>query len=179
MSKPKTEFNPESARRLKLFLREKKLTQCEFAERVGIAQNTLSRIVNGRVPLTESTATLIKAVFPEIRVEWLMGIEDEKTESEKSLSDLCELSEEWKEIFRAVSLLAHREGYNIGIELKDGQPEIEAAINAARQGYAIVKDGKVAGYIPLERFNLLCIDIQELTAQRIRSYLRETEGEHG
>lgn len=45
-----------------------------------ISMNTLSKIVNGKSPLTPYVADKIVKCFPGTRYEWLMGIDDFETE---------------------------------------------------------------------------------------------------
>ena len=83
MAKIKQEVNPKSANRLKQLYAEQNITQTWLSEKTGISQNTLSRIANGKAPLSHRIASYIVELFPDIRAEWLMGDDDFQTEMDK------------------------------------------------------------------------------------------------
>lgn len=83
MAKTKQEVNPKSADRLKQLYRTRNITQFWLSEKTGISQNTLSRIANGKAPLSHRIAGDIIELFPDIRAEWLMGEDDFQTEMDK------------------------------------------------------------------------------------------------
>lgn len=54
------------------------MTQAELAEKLGYSDpNTISMIVNGRRSLTQEKAMMIVDLFPDTRLDWLMGREQE------------------------------------------------------------------------------------------------------
>lgn len=82
--RPKKQVNQLSSKRLGILLDELKkrdgISQIDFAERIHMAQQNVSRLRNGRVNLSAEHAKSIAAAFPEYRVEWLLGLDDFKTE---------------------------------------------------------------------------------------------------
>ena len=93
MSRKKTEINPIRAERVKLLISREHITQTEFAERIDMTQQNISRIVQLKQPLTEETARRIIGRFPDYRIEWLLGYDDainydewaEKTQYKKDI----------------------------------------------------------------------------------------------
>ena len=77
MAKPAKEINPKSAKNLKQLCHDTGITQAKLSELSGITQNTISKIVTGKSPLTHNVAMQIVEVFPMYRAEWLEGIDDE------------------------------------------------------------------------------------------------------
>ncbi len=110
MSRQKTEIVPERVKRLKEIIKSSNLTNKQFAALIGISPQSLSKIINFKVTLTEDTARKICAAFPSYRVSWLLCFDDDKTQRERSLTlvnsdrytlDLC------------VSVLARLAGYDL------------------------------------------------------------------
>lgn len=81
--------------RLKQLLDEKKLSQSEFAEQVGIQRSSLSHLFSGRNKPSIDLLLKIKKQFPETDLEWLItGGKSPLTESRlKKDSVLSEKSE--------------------------------------------------------------------------------------
>lgn len=174
MARTRQKVNPKSADRLKQFYREHKITQERLSEVTGISQNTLSRIANGKAALSHVVATEIVKVFPDIRVEWLMGLDDYRTENERTFSLFSDWNREWKRRLGAVCILAALSGYEINLfPENEAKASVEVALESIKEGYKITKDGQVLARCTLERFNLLALDCQELVEQRIKSYVRE------
>lgn len=174
MSRKRTEINPVRGERLRQLLSEQGVDQKDLAEEIGYTKEHISYIINGKRNLTEDAARAIVQMFPPTRFEWLMGYDGYKTETEKMLSEFNDFNNEWKTRLRAVRVLAYLSGYNIELfSDEENEHDVQTVLRAIKNGYKIIKDGVVVGFCPLERFNLLALDIQELTEQRIKSYLRE------
>ena len=61
MPKSKTEINPVSIERVKQVINESGMTQKDFAKKVLFyEQQTLSKIVNGKAPLTRESAAILR-----------------------------------------------------------------------------------------------------------------------
>lgn len=174
MSKPRQEINPVSGERLKQFCKKYGITQLKLSAVIDVTPNTLSKICTGKAPLTYRVANEIVKHYPQVRREWLMGIDDFETETKKSLAEFSCWKNEWERRLDAVQILAYLAGYEINLfEQNEGPYQIEKAIENIKEGYKIIKDGKVLATCTLERFNLLALDCQELVEQRIKSYVRE------
>lgn len=94
MPKSKTKINPVSIERVKQVINESGMTQKDFAKKVLFyEQQTLSKIVNGKAPLTRESAARIAQYFKDINAAWLMGESDCKTKHEQEFydfyADLC------------------------------------------------------------------------------------------
>lgn len=85
MPKSKTEINPVSIERIKQVINESGMTQKDFAKKVLFyEQQTLSKIVNGKAPLTRESAARIAQYFKDINAAWLMGESSYKSKDEYS-----------------------------------------------------------------------------------------------
>lgn len=85
MPKSKTKINPKCIERVKQIIRESGMTQKEFAKKVLFyEQQTLSKIVNGKAPLTRESAARIAAYFENINDAWLLGESDIKSKDKYS-----------------------------------------------------------------------------------------------
>ena len=82
MARPKLIINPLQGKRVKTVCEREKITQIELSKKTYISQQLISKIVNGRAHLTQTTAELICKAFPQYRVEWLMGMDDFVTKEE-------------------------------------------------------------------------------------------------
>lgn len=93
MSRPKTDINPLRAERVKTMISREGISQSDFAARVPLTQQAISRIVNLKTALTEETAAAIIRAYPIYRIEWLLGfdnymtINDLKSDYIKNLCD--------------------------------------------------------------------------------------------
>lgn len=151
-----------------------KLTQFQLAELSGFESvESISKIERGERNLTPKRAGELAKVF-HVRKEYLLCMDNFKTENEKELFELREWDTEWKRRLNAVRVLAYLCGYEIDI-FTDGKMShsVENVLHSFDEGYKIQKDGKVLACCSLERFNLIALDCQELVEQRIKSYVRE------
>lgn len=150
-----------------------KLTQFELAELSEFSVESISKIERGERNLTLKKAEKLAKIL-HVRKEYLLCMDDFKTENEKELFKLREWDTEWKRRLNAVRVLAYLCGYEIDI-FTDEQTShsIETVLHSFKEGYKIKKDGEVLACCSLERFNLIALDCQELVEQRIKSYLRE------
>lgn len=183
MGRKPTEINPECGKRLKSLIESSDMTATELARRVHCSQQHISRIINGRCPLKPDFAALIAKEFPGTNVAWLLGVSNHQTMTEENLAEFSEWDTEWKRRLMAVRTLAFLAGYKIDIFPSKGDSAkitVETALQSVQEGYKIRKNGQELGTCPLERFNLLALDCQELVEQRIKSYLREVSdnGKH-
>lgn len=84
--RPKKQVDPVCAKRFGIILDELKrrrgISQTEFAKRLHMAQQNVSKLKNGKVVLSKEHAEDITKAFPEYRAEWLLGLDNFKTEEE-------------------------------------------------------------------------------------------------
>lgn len=72
-------IDPQSAVRLKQLCNDAGISQSKLSELSGVTQNTISKIMTGKSPLTHNVALQIVDAFPMYRAEWLEGVDDEPT----------------------------------------------------------------------------------------------------
>lgn len=74
--KTKTSIHEERINRINFILKHEGITQSEFAGKIDMAQQNLSRIMRGKSPVTEGCAERIEKAFPEYSAKWILGYED-------------------------------------------------------------------------------------------------------
>ena len=92
MSKPKTDLNPVRALRVKTIIEREGINQTEFAARVHLTQQAVSRIVNMKTALVEGTARDIVKAFPDYSLLWLLGLSDDMTEADEFYSHYARIN---------------------------------------------------------------------------------------
>ena len=155
------------------------ITQKKLAAIIDRTPEALNRSLSQN-KLSKASAEAIAAFF-HVRFQWVLGYDDFKTEAECARAELGEAQAK----IRSVRILAYLAGYDV-VLFSDSQynnnHSIEETLQAVKEGYKRLNaaDGKVLASCPIERFNLICQDVLELTAQRIKSYIREVtpDGEH-
>jgi len=106
MSRPKTDINPIRANRVKTIIDREDMSQSDFAARVPLTQQAISRIVNMKTALTEETAAAIIRAYPRYRLEWLLGYDDYMSESDQFDDFVSRINEEHDNNVFAVRHLA-------------------------------------------------------------------------
>lgn len=188
-----TENQKKAKERLRIILEISGMKQGEFGRKIlGIEgkkdptypdRYTCAIFNDNKTPLSSKKARRIKEKFPWIRYEWITGEDDYMTDNDKKFALIAESSKEhfasllsFKEEVDSRNIafisLAHLAGYEIFL---DSDNSVESLLAATKTGYTVIKEGKAIAHIPLEKLNLLSLDIQELVEQRIRSFLRESE----
>lgn len=79
----KQEIKPEQGKRLKLCLQYANQTQIQLAEKTFISQQTISKIINGKAPLSLDNAVRFSRAL-DVRLEYLLLEDDDMTILEKS-----------------------------------------------------------------------------------------------
>lgn len=185
MAKIKQEINPKCAERLKELCKRFNTTQTAISEAAYISQNTLSKIAQGKAPMTYTVASAIASIFPSVgtfpsvSVEWLMGNDDYMNFVEEGVSHISTVAKESKDRGKAVRTLIRLAGYEIGniddTPNSSKEKKIESMKYYLEHGIPIRKSEQIIAHIPVEKFRLIELDIQELAELRIKSYLREVE----
>lgn len=90
-----TPINPISAARLKEILCVMHLSQQDLANAIDVSLVTINAILNERKPLTPRVAELITEKFPVINSQWLLGLSDNRNNSDGDtfFSLLCKVRE--------------------------------------------------------------------------------------
>lgn len=76
MGRKATEINPIRAERVKTIIKREGITQIKLAEMLFRTPQNISAIVNANIALTEETAKQIITLFPDYRLQWLLGYDD-------------------------------------------------------------------------------------------------------
>lgn len=126
--------------RLKLVMKEQHCTQAQLAERVGRATNHISMIVRGERNLTIENAKRIAKVL-NVRPEWLLGLDDFKTERDVSQAALTYVGAVHILIEYAVEMM----GYSLKMDGQNGDPENPPC-------YYLTKDEKIILPISLDEY---------------------------
>lgn len=88
--------------RIRIIMESQKMSQQDFALKLGISPASLSSIFNGRTNPTSNHTIAIHSAFPEISINWLMFgegnmmVDDENARSEKTDNTLEEKEGETK-----------------------------------------------------------------------------------
>lgn len=178
--KSRTEINLECVNRLKKLLSDHDTTQTELCKMTGFSMNTISKICNGKSPLTPYVAGEIVKCFPGTRYEWLMGNDEFETElllqGYKAFRPYMEKKKREKAVssfFRSLNLSF---SFNVPDDPKwklstdefisrATDKELEKAFTEAEDllhspsSYVIEKDGEVLGYCSQQEKNALFEEI--------------------
>ena len=171
MSKMKAEINPIRAERVKVLIQRENITQQEFATKIFQTQQNVSRIINLKTALTETTARDIVRAFPEYRLSWLLGIDDYMTESDCFDGLMQRLDREHDDniiVARHLSKLHH-----IDFQLySSGMIQDETGRHS--DCFLVRKDGKQA-YITYNDLTDLICDLAALTDSRITRLIEKNQ----
>lgn len=141
MSRKKIEINPKCGERISLVLKEHKISQKQLADGLYYTQQQISRVVTGKDRLTEDLAKNITGflksnnIATDIRYEWLMCMDDFKTEGER-IHSICSQSIERDEI---INRLIELHGYKVALEkifTSEGKDTEEDQLEADKKALA-------------------------------------------
>ena len=134
MGRPSKKINPICGQRLKTILKEQNVTQQQLSEKIHLSQVTISNIICGKASLTDETADAIKALFPQYRLQWLLGYDKYKTDDEINRS-LLHISE--REIAKenafisGIAMIAAR--YNYDIKFTSNNMTVKPACSESKE----------------------------------------------
>lgn len=115
MGRTKARLNPKASERIKLLLRERKMTQRELANQAGLSEQLVSGILGNNRGLTEEVAKMIADVFKPVSYEWIMGDSDNRTNAERILRGMNLRAERSNKIVELIDL----HGYSVSENLED------------------------------------------------------------
>ena len=115
MSKKKEDINPKRGKRLKTLLKQENTTQEHLSDTIGVSQQWISKVINGKAQLTERMAHDIAALYPEknLLYKWLLCEEDYQSWIEKLYGGLAEAEEEQILLHRGFFAFAALDGYEV------------------------------------------------------------------
>lgn len=82
MARKRVDINPAWGENLRKICKDQGITQVELGKKIGLTQQTISKIAQGHASLTTQTANAIVKLFPQYRFQWLMGYDRYATEGE-------------------------------------------------------------------------------------------------
>lgn len=172
MSKNRVNRNPECGRRLKELITSNGMTRDKFAERLPCSTGHISSIIYGKRSLTIDMAQRIKSeIFPDIRIEWLLCIDDFKTQEEKDAHS----KEMWEKSHKAA--LLYDEAFKCfidGIEDLCGYGLHSQGTDILIGDYIAVSDstGEKIGAIPAESFDRLKREIENFASYSLNLLIK-------
>ena len=163
MSKKRTPINPDSIERLKRMMAELNVNQSQLSKEIGIHKNTMSKMIQGKAPLTTTIAKLVEKRFPEYSYSYLMGETEYKNETEhhnRIVNDIYnQLTSSNEMIFSLIQMEVNAFGYKIEeIPRTDGNPTPTYKLEG-KSGDNFIMESSIAfqikRYIHLEALNLM------------------------
>lgn len=106
MSKKKTEINPVPADRFNTILSRENIKQTELSEKLHLTQQTISNIKRKKQNLTDQTARAIIELFPDYRIEWLLGYDDIMTHTDELRGMIHNMADTAEAINQTIRLIA-------------------------------------------------------------------------
>lgn len=88
MARPKLEIKRTPQERVRRILKAEGLTQCEFSKKIGVSQQTISKIINGRINVSELFAQRINKSFPKYNVSWILGFDGTKGDGNVKIDEV-------------------------------------------------------------------------------------------
>ena len=76
--RPAKKIKPEQSVRLKSLLDNEDIKQKQLSAMIPISQQTISKIVQGHAPISNSLAERIIELFPQYSLQWLLGYVDDR-----------------------------------------------------------------------------------------------------
>lgn len=141
MPRKKKEINPKQSERLQIILKEQNINQKELAKRIFLSEKTISAIVTGKASITPDTATSLVDLFPEAgyRYQWIMGIDDHKTNRDMFISVIQDSQIEADLLYSGLIAFLRLSGYEVSYAYEnDGT--IEGIVKNQTAGYVIKRE---------------------------------------
>ncbi len=149
--------NPLSGQRVKELLKERKAegkqaSQEWLAEQLDISTVYLSDIVRGIKRLTPEMAMKIIKIFPSVRMEWLLGEDDFKTEAARFHSVIDTMNHEGNLLYTGLCAFAMLTDYEVTPPNLPNTGSVENYLKELKAGYRIMKDNQTVT-LSLEEMN--------------------------
>ena len=143
MGRSKVEINPIRGKRLQTIIKESGESNISFAKRFGYSAEHISQIIIGKRRLTDAFVERIIAEYPKYRIEWLLGIDDYKTESERLLLPLAMEAVEHDTLFLSLSALSQLNDFTIlRPRIPPNDASVEEIHSSIVNGFTVTKGGK-------------------------------------
>lgn len=185
MARKKGEVNTIRGERLGKLLSWYGIDQKDFAEGIGYTKEHISYIINGHRNLTIDAAERIVKMFPDIRIEWLMGYDDYPTRLDVDAAPLVHEMDVRKGSRGAMQILAKLAGYEISTRAGDSAKCYRVVINSDGYSkepmnlvYIISKGGKEIGQCDDSRYHALAKEVAEFAEFKLQKLCNELGGKH-
>lgn len=184
MSVRSSSSNPESGKRIKKLLKKNKITQSNFAAQIPISEKHLSQIVTGRRNLTRDIAERIASLFPGVRAEWLLCLDNWETEAEVQAAQDEIANTAWVET-EALDAFAGLSGYVFKLNIRnrtetlliDG--ESVPVATCSHNAWNIYNNGKLVATCTLAELEAISAEIAEFTEFKIKKLCERKRGNNG
>lgn len=166
------EINPESGRRLKELIVKSGKTQKTIADILNCEPQHISNIVRGKRRLTPDMAQEIKTrIFPDVRIEWLLGTSNFKTDRDKEEHS----AKVWEDNHKAQ--LFHDKVFQCfidGIEDLCGWGLRSLGSDILIGDYISVSDesGEAVGVLPLDEFKTFQQEIEHYASYQLNLLIK-------
>lgn len=193
MGRKRTEINPIRGQRLRELLSELDIDQKELAETIGYSPEHISYVINGRRNLTQDAAESIAKAIPGVRVEWLMALDNFRTEKEYEEYPFAKTAVDKQFSKQAVEMLAATSGFRfkvtgstgvtlslddvLGLSVEDRE-NIQRNLPKIRGdcAYCVERHGKKLFEMSIDDFNDLIGEVKDFVEFRILKIYER--GEH-
>lgn len=182
MARKRSEVNAIRGKRLGELLSWHGIDQKDFAEKIGYTKEHISYIINGHRNLTIDAAEKIVKIFPDIRIEWLMGYDDYRTQIDVDAAPLVHEMDVRKGSRGAMQILSKLAGYEITTENHSGERHYRVALNSDGCSleqvdlvYIISKGGKEIARCDDSRYHALAKEVAEFAEFKMQKLCNELE----
>lgn len=87
MARKRVHINDECGKRLATIIKSEGETQASLAEKIGLSRKTMSNMVTGKASVTRETAEMVIGLYPNYRIEWLLGFDDVENKAGETNTD--------------------------------------------------------------------------------------------
>ena len=161
------------------------ISQANLAEKLNYSKEHISYIVNGRRNLTLDIAEKIVKLLPDIRLEWLMGYDNYRTQLDADAAPSIREMDMRKDSRGAMQILAKLAGYEITTENHSGERRHRIVLNSESCQldqtdlvYIISKGGKEIGRCDDSRYHALAKEVAEFAEFKLQKLRNELVEEH-
>lgn len=116
MAKIDPEINKKRGERVKALLDDSDKTQVWLAQKLFLKPEHLNMMLNGKRNLGEDKIQTIAGLFPDVQIDWLLGISDYKTEEQRTSAIIGKKHGRRDMICSLITL----HGYQTTVEKQDG-----------------------------------------------------------
>ena len=157
MGRKKAIVNKKCAERLKSLFDDKKCTIPEFAETIPISSMSMYRYIKGEVSIPRDIQEKAASRFG-VRIEWLLGLDDFKTDDEI-------MEQAWRNantLDSVIGMAAKRNGFSLVFVDPESNPFPNLSL--LDPCYAVIEENKIIAFMSLEDYTELRHEIGNYAA---------------